>query len=286
MGGSFRVDAQDVGLFLVLMVLSELVFSSLGAPSAILGTFYLALFIHIGFTLYCGGFPPWRSATWLMLIAAWIGAECLAFASYVAPWGQLGFWLEGHPTLGGLLRGWPTPHWPLLALALLGLDLVAANYARWRAGSWQSLAVFVLAAFLAALALGWLAALLFPAAAALQAAQPELRIAPDWYTLPFYAMLRAVPWKLAGVILALASVFPLFLWPWAGAEALRRGPLGRIWLLACLLLAAAWIGLVILASRSPEDDILLATRLLTAFYFAFFLGLVPLLHRLACRPAG
>ena len=280
----FSVDAQDAGLFVVLVVLLGSAFAIPADPPSIVDTFYLALFVHVGFTLYGGAFPPWRTLTWLVLIAAWVGAELVAFAGYVLPLGQFAYWLAGIPLIGGLMR-WPPLAWPLAGMVLLCLDLVAANRGRWKTRSGRCLAIFAIAALATAAMLAWASSALLPVVARPDA-QLALRIIPDWYTLPFYAILRSVPWKLAGVVLTFASALLPIVWPWASADALRRGPLGRLWLLACLMLGAAWIGLAILGGRPAEDMVVLASQILAAFYFAFFLVLMPLLHRLARSPSN
>src|ERR1043166_9427467 len=61
-------------------------------------------------------------------------------------------------------------------------------------------------------------------------------IVPEWYFLPFYAILRAVPNKLGGVVLMFSSILVLFVLPWLDRSPVRSGrfrPMFRIffWLL-------------------------------------------------------
>jgi ubiquinol-cytochrome c reductase cytochrome b subunit len=101
-------------------------------------------------------------------------------------------------------------------------------------------------------------------------------IKPVWYFTPFYAMLRAVPDKLAGVIIMGGAVMILFLLPWLDRSPVRsiryRGPLSKL-LIAIFVVAfvsLAWLGL----QAGSELQTLMA-RIFTIYYFAFFL-LMPL----------
>ncbi|MEL6303081.1 MAG: cytochrome bc complex cytochrome b subunit [Pseudomonadota bacterium] len=100
---------------------------------------------------------------------------------------------------------------------------------------------------------------------------PE-HIAPVWYFTPFYAILRAVPSKLFGVILmGAAVVLPAFL-PWLDKSPVKsvryKGMITRIALGAFVVsfLALGYLGI------QPATDLYTAlARFFTAIYFAFFL---------------
>jgi ubiquinol-cytochrome c reductase cytochrome b/c1 subunit len=96
---------------------------------------------------------------------------------------------------------------------------------------------------------------------------------PEWYTLPLYALLRAVPDKLAGLVTVFAAMLAPLIWPWARADALRAGPTRWAWRLLCIAFALVWLGLGYLGSMPPEGLVPTATRLAALFYFAFFLVL-------------
>ena len=104
---------------------------------------------------------------------------------------------------------------------------------------------------------------------------PE-HIAPVWYFTPFYAILRAVPYKLLGVILmGLAVLLPFFL-PW-----LDRSPVksiryrGWIFKLALAGFAVSFLVLGYLGLQPVSDTYTLLCRLFAIPYFGFFL-LMPL----------
>lgn len=100
---------------------------------------------------------------------------------------------------------------------------------------------------------------------------PE-HIAPVWYFTPFYAILRAVPDKLFGVILMGAAVaLPLFM-PWLDKSRVRsiryKGWMTKT---ALTLFVIAFIGLGYLGLKPSSDLYVLLARILTIVYFGFFL---------------
>jgi quinol-cytochrome oxidoreductase complex cytochrome b subunit len=102
-------------------------------------------------------------------------------------------------------------------------------------------------------------------------------IVPEWYLLPFYAILRAIPNKLLGVIMMFGSIAVLFLVPWLDTSRVRSAnyrPLYRQFFWVLVIVA---IGLGYLGSQPPEGGYVIAARLLTAYYFIHFLVLLPLL---------
>jgi len=107
--------------------------------------------------------------------------------------------------------------------------------------------------------------------------QTPISIVPEFYLLPFYAILRAIPNKLLGVVAMLASILILLLLPLLESSRVRSSafrPFMRFsfWLFVVNFLLLMWIG-----SNHPEPPYILLGQLCTAFYFAYFLILVPLL---------
>ncbi len=116
-------------------------------------------------------------------------------------------------------------------------------------------------------------------------------IVPEWYFLPFYAILRAVPdigifgitfmeAKLAGVLAMFGAIAVLFILPWLDRSQVRSArfrPLYKkfFWLLLVTCFALGWAG-----GQPPEGVPLLIARLGTAYYFFHFLILLPLLGRI------
>jgi ubiquinol-cytochrome c reductase cytochrome b subunit len=102
-------------------------------------------------------------------------------------------------------------------------------------------------------------------------------IVPEWYLLPFYAILRAIPSKLGGVLVMGAAIGILFILPWLDTSKVRSAtfrPLYKqfywIFLVNCIVLGY-------LGSQNPEGLFLIASRICTAYYFIHFLVVFPLL---------
>jgi len=101
-------------------------------------------------------------------------------------------------------------------------------------------------------------------------------IVPEWYFLPFYAILRAVPSKLGGVILMFSAVIILAFAPWLDTSRIRScnyRPIYRqfFWAFIGVTLLLGWLG-----SQPPEGGYVIASQVCTAYYFAHFLIVMPL----------
>ncbi|MCJ2119580.1 cytochrome b N-terminal domain-containing protein [Methylobacterium sp. J-001] len=101
-------------------------------------------------------------------------------------------------------------------------------------------------------------------------------IVPEWYFLPFYAILRAVPSKLGGVILMFSAVIILAFAPWLDWSRVRScnyRPIYRqfFWVFIGATFLLGWLG-----SQPPEGGYVLASQICTAYYFAHFLIVMPL----------
>ena len=105
-------------------------------------------------------------------------------------------------------------------------------------------------------------------------------IVPEWYFLPFYAILRAVPNKLMGVLAMFGSILVLFVLPWldgSPVRSMRFRPIAR-WLF--LLWTVNFFVLMWAGGKPAEGIYVLIARLSTAYYFAYFLVLLPLLGKI------
>jgi ubiquinol-cytochrome c reductase cytochrome b/c1 subunit len=102
-------------------------------------------------------------------------------------------------------------------------------------------------------------------------------IVPEWYYLPFYAILRAIPNKLLGVIALFGSIGILVFLPWLDSskvKSARYRPLYRqfFWIFVVVCLLLGWLG-----AKPAEGGYVIAARILTIYYFAHFLVILPLL---------
>ena len=102
-------------------------------------------------------------------------------------------------------------------------------------------------------------------------------IVPEWYYLPFYAILRAVPDKLLGVVALFGSIIILAFLPWLDTSRVRSAryrPMYRqfFWLFVAVCVGLGWLG-----AKPAEGIYTVIARVLTIYYFAHFIVILPLL---------
>jgi quinol-cytochrome oxidoreductase complex cytochrome b subunit len=117
--------------------------------------------------------------------------------------------------------------------------------------------------------------------------QTPNHIVPEWYLLPYYAILRSItfsvlgiPAKLLGVILAFGSILLLFLVPWLDTSPVRSARFRPIykwvsWLLVIDVLALGWVGF-----NPPQGIVVTVGQIATFYYFLHFLILLPLVGKI------
>ena len=105
-------------------------------------------------------------------------------------------------------------------------------------------------------------------------------IAPVWYFTPFYAILRAVPDKLMGVIAMGGSIALLFVLPWLDRSPVKsmryKGWMSKVWL---WLFCISFVILGVLGVLAPTPERTLVARICTIIYFAYFI-LMPFYTRM------
>lgn len=100
-------------------------------------------------------------------------------------------------------------------------------------------------------------------------------IVPEWYFLPFYAILRSIPHKLGGVIAMIFAIVVLALLPWIHSTEIRSSrfrPMYRFFyytIVSCCLLLG-WIG-----GMPVEDPYVIIGQIASVYYFFYFLVLLP-----------
>ena len=102
-------------------------------------------------------------------------------------------------------------------------------------------------------------------------------IVPEWYYLPFYAVLRAIPNKLLGVCALFGSIIILAFLPWLDTSRVRSASYRPLYRQFFWIFVAVCLGLGYLGSQPPEGAAVIVARVLTTFYFAFFFPILPLL---------
>jgi len=104
-------------------------------------------------------------------------------------------------------------------------------------------------------------------------------IVPEWYFLPFYAILRSIPNKLGGVIAMLLSIIVLFLLPFFSVLSVRSNifkPFHKLvfWFLLVDCFILGWVG-----GKPVETPYVEIGQIATFFYFFYFLFLLPLVNK-------
>ena len=102
-------------------------------------------------------------------------------------------------------------------------------------------------------------------------------IVPEWYLLPFYAILRAIPSKLGGVLVMGAAIAILFILPWLDTSKVRSATFRPLYKQFYWIFAVNCVALGYLGSQNPEGLFLVASRICTAYYFIHFLLVLPIL---------
>ncbi len=105
--------------------------------------------------------------------------------------------------------------------------------------------------------------------------QTPTHIVPEWYLLPFYAILRAVPDKLGGVIAMMGAIVVLFAIPWLDTSKVRSARFRPIFKQFFWLLVIDCVVLGIVGANPPEGNFILVGRLATIYYFLHFLVILP-----------
>ncbi|MBY0428524.1 MAG: cytochrome b N-terminal domain-containing protein [Alphaproteobacteria bacterium] len=118
-------------------------------------------------------------------------------------------------------------------------------------------------------------------------------IVPEWYFLPFYAILRSftfditIPFtdiivissKLGGVLLMFGSIAVMFVLPWLDTSPVRSARFRPLYQKFFWVHMAVCITLGFMGAKPPEGIYTLTSQICTVLYFAFFLVVLPLLNK-------
>ena len=101
-------------------------------------------------------------------------------------------------------------------------------------------------------------------------------IVPEWYLLPFYAILRSIPNKLLGVIAMFSAILALLIMPYTDlsrSRGIQFRPLSKI---AFYIFVVNFIILMVLGAKHVESPFIEFGQISTVLYFAHYLIIVPL----------
>ncbi|MCI0737001.1 MAG: cytochrome b N-terminal domain-containing protein [Beijerinckiaceae bacterium] len=119
--------------------------------------------------------------------------------------------------------------------------------------------------------------------------QTPVHIVPEWYYLPFYAILRSIPSKLIGTAAMFASVLIVAFLPWLDTSKVKSAAYRPLYRIAFWLFVICAVLLGYCGSQPPEGGYVIAARILTFYYFLHFLVILPLLgiyEKTKPRPAS
>jgi ubiquinol-cytochrome c reductase cytochrome b subunit len=105
-------------------------------------------------------------------------------------------------------------------------------------------------------------------------------IVPEWYFLPFYAILRAIPNKLIGVIALFTSILITAALPWLDTSKVKSATYRPLFRKEFWVFLAVCIGLGYLGAQPAEGAYLWFARLFSAYYFLHFLVILPILGKI------
>ncbi|TDQ66960.1 ubiquinol-cytochrome c reductase cytochrome b subunit [Maritalea mobilis] len=112
-------------------------------------------------------------------------------------------------------------------------------------------------------------------------------IVPEWYFLPFYAILRAIDFnigpidsKLGGVIAMFGSIAIWFIVPWLDRSKVRSGAFRPMFKWFYWIWIVNFIGLTYLGAQPAEGVYVILSKTATFYYFAYFLIILPFLPRI------
>ncbi|HEY5608475.1 MAG TPA: cytochrome b/b6 [Alphaproteobacteria bacterium] len=116
--------------------------------------------------------------------------------------------------------------------------------------------------------------------------QTPAHIVPEWYFLPYYAILRSItfdiwfiPAKLIGVTLMFGSLLILFLLPWLDSSKVRSAKFRPIykqffWVFLLDAIVLGWVG-----GQPAEGIYVVIGQVATLFYFSYFFVIIPLIAK-------
>jgi ubiquinol-cytochrome c reductase cytochrome b subunit len=280
--------------------------------------FFIAVYLHIARGLYYGSYKAPRELLWILGVVIFLLMMATAFMGYVLPWGQMSFW--GATVITGFFTAFPIIGEPIQQLLLGGFAVDNPTLNRFF--SLHYLLPFMIAgvvvlhvwalqvksktdtlpftpyatikdAFGSVVFFIFFAYFVFYMPNFLghpdnyieaNAMVTPSHIVPEWYFLPFYAMLRAITFnigpidsKLGGVLVMFGSIAILFVLPWLDTSKVRSAvyrPWFKMffWVFVVNAIFLGWLG-----SRPAEGIYTFMAQIGTLYYFAFFLVILPVL---------
>jgi len=107
--------------------------------------------------------------------------------------------------------------------------------------------------------------------------QTPAAIVPEWYLLPFYAILRSIPNKLLGVIAMFSALLIILALPFVDLSRSRGMQFRLLSKIFFFIFIANFFTLMWLGAKHVENPFILLGQITTAIYFIYFIAIVPLI---------
>jgi ubiquinol-cytochrome c reductase cytochrome b subunit len=276
--------------------------------------FFIVVYLHMFRALIYGSYQKPRELIWLFGMFIFLALMAEAFMGYLLPWGQMSYWgaqviislFGAVPVVGDELTLWIRGDFvvsdatlnrffalhvvavPIVLLALVVMHIIALHeengipldgipfHPYYSVKDLVGVVVFLILFSIVVFFMPEMGGYFLEHANFVPANQfktPE-HIAPVWYFTPFYAILRAIPDKLTGVIAMFASIAVLFVLPW-----IDRGKVKSVryrsttFKLLLVMLVISFLGLGYLGALPATETRTMFARVFSLGYFGFFLGL-------------
>lgn len=108
-------------------------------------------------------------------------------------------------------------------------------------------------------------------------------VVPEWYFLPYYAILRSIPHKTGGIIAMVGAILILLAIPFTNTSELRNTTYRPIFKICFWLFVADFIILTWVGQKPVRDNFILLGQLATFYYFLFFLFLIPIIGKIESK---
>ena len=110
--------------------------------------------------------------------------------------------------------------------------------------------------------------------------QTPAHVVPEWYFLPYYAILRSIPHKVGGILAMVGSIAVLFLIPFINSSDIRNTTYRPIFKFCFWFFIADFIILTWVGQKPVKDTFIWVGQVATVYYFFFFLVLIPIVGKI------
>jgi len=108
-------------------------------------------------------------------------------------------------------------------------------------------------------------------------------VVPEWYFLPYYAILRSIPSKAGGIVAMLASILVLMLIPFTNSSYVRNTTYRPIFKFCFWFFVADFVILTWVGQKPVRDTFVFTGQIATFYYFFFFLILIPIVGKIETK---